>query len=431
MLSVSPDCRSSAYLPDLRGRRRDRGAAAQYAPRVDLQRLRLRAVRRILPQVPAGLGCGGRRQRGNGPLQRLAEAQQAAGPARAAERSGLAALALLLGVGLALTAPVRAEGKKGNAWSHVKTPAAGAAMSIGKYSAGCLQGAAELPLDGPGFQVMHPSRRRYFGHPDLVSFVQSLGAALKQAKLEDLMVGDLSQPRGGPAPGGHSSHQTGLDVDLWFWSPDTASHRALTAQERETTRARSVLDGKTSSIRAALSDRVLTLLKLTASDARVERIFVHPIIKRDACKSAKADRSWLHKLRPWYGHDDHFHVRLQCPADATDCVAQAPSPRGDGCAQLDWWFSPEAQEDRKKGRATYQAKVGKAPGMPEQCQALLAKPRTAATRAADRSKARQSGDAPDPARAGASSPLGAARLAGPPADGPAMTPASSGPGASL
>ena len=52
-----------------------------------------------------------------------------------------------------------------------------------------------------------------------------------------------------------------------------------------------------------------------------------------------------------------------------------PAARGDGCgAELDWWFSPEAKEDRKKGQATYQAKVGKAPGMPAECSALLGKP---------------------------------------------------------
>ena len=29
-------------------------------------------------------------------------------------------------------------------------------------------------------------------------------------------VGDMAQPRGGPLPFGHASHQTGLDVDIWF-----------------------------------------------------------------------------------------------------------------------------------------------------------------------------------------------------------------------
>ena len=178
--------------------------------------------------------------------------------------------------------PVLAEGKS-NAWSQVKTPAAGAARPIGQYTSGCLAGAAELPLDGAGYQVMHPGRVRYFGHPDLVAFIGDLGNALRAAELGDLMVGDLSQPRGGPAPGGHSSHQTGLDVDLWYWLPDAANKRTLTREERESTSARSVLDPKTHTISKPLSARVLTMLHKTADDGRVERIFVHPIIKRDAC----------------------------------------------------------------------------------------------------------------------------------------------------
>jgi penicillin-insensitive murein endopeptidase len=67
----------------------------------------------------------------------------------------------------AAASPVLAEGKS-NAWSVVKTPATGAPRSIGQYTSGCLAGAAELPLDGAGYQVMHPGRVRYFGHPDLV-----------------------------------------------------------------------------------------------------------------------------------------------------------------------------------------------------------------------------------------------------------------------
>jgi penicillin-insensitive murein endopeptidase len=215
-----------------------------------------------------------------------------------------------------------------------------------------------------------------------------------------------------------------LDVDLWYWAPDAANKRALTRQEREDTKARSVLDPKTSSIRSELSARVITLLHLTAQDAHVERIFVHPIIKRDACKSAQGDRAWLHKLRPWYGHDDHFHVRLECPAGATDCVAQTPSARGDGCAELDWWFSPEANEDRKKGMVTYQSKVGKAPGMPEQCKAVLGR--------ADKPAAQHAGAKPVAKKPGSVPLQAAGRTVSPeaPPAGPAQ-PTAAGPGASL
>lgn len=284
-------------------------------------------------------------------------------------RTLLASLSLLC---LPLTAS--AQSKPPNPWALVTAPAKGSASAIGDYSSGCLRGASRLALDGAGYQVMHPSRLRYYGHPELVSFVESLGRALHAQGEADLLVGDLSQPRGGPAPGGHSSHQTGLDVDLWYWQPASAAKRLLSREERETLKSRSVLDPKTGSMQREWSTRVLSMLRLTANDARVSRIFVHPIIKRDACNAETGDRVWLRKLRPWFGHDDHFHVRLSCPADAPGCVAQAPVPAGDGCKELDWWFSPEAQEDRKQGQAKYQAKVGKAPGMPAECKALLDKP---------------------------------------------------------
>jgi penicillin-insensitive murein endopeptidase len=260
---------------------------------------------------------------------------------------------------------------KPNPWAQISSPSRGSPESLGEYSSGCLRGASKLPLDGPGFQVMHPSRTRYYGHPSLVDFIQKLGAALHAEHVGDVLVGDLSQPRGGPAPGGHSSHQTGLDVDLWFWQPKAAESGPLPMGERESTKSRSILDPKTSSIQADQVARVTALLHRAADDARVERMFVHPIIKRAMCESAGNERAWLAKLRPWYGHDDHVHVRLACPAGAEGCVHQTSVSNGDGCKELDWWFSPAAQEDRKKGLVTYQSKVGKAPGMPAQCLKLL------------------------------------------------------------
>jgi len=266
-----------------------------------------------------------------------------------------------------------------NPWAKAQAPAQGEAAPIGGYSAGCLRGAAELPLDGPGYQVMRPSRMRYYGHPDLIGVIERLGRKLQERHLGDVMVGDMSQPRGGPAPNGHSSHQTGLDVDLWFWQPEEAAHGSLSRAAREASSARSAVDLQHPGILKELRERVLTLLQFTAQDEHVARIFVHPLIKRDACSAAPrgrtqaAARAWLKKVRPWYGHDDHFHVRLACPASATDCVTQAPLPEGDGCgSDLAYWLSPAAEEDRKKGQAQYQAKLGKAVGMPPQCLQLVA-----------------------------------------------------------
>jgi penicillin-insensitive murein endopeptidase len=257
-----------------------------------------------------------------------------------------------------------------NLWPGVKSPAGGAPRSIGDYSAGCVRGAAALSLDGEGYAVVHPERRRYYGHPELLDFVRKLGHKVRATGLGVMLVGDLGQPRGGRAPNGHASHQTGLDVDVWFWSPPQTPH-VLSESEREHAKARSVLDARTHSIAERWSPRVTQLLRLTADDPRVARVFVNPIIKRALCEQTKTERAWLSKLRPWYGHDDHFHVRLACPADSPECTPQAPPPPGDGCAELDWWFSDAAQHDREQGKKLYQSKVARTPQLPPQCEALL------------------------------------------------------------
>ena len=164
--------------------------------------------------------------------------------------------------------------------------------------------------------------------------------------------------RGGPAPSGHASHQTGLDVDVWFLPP-TGGH------------APSMVDAARKQPSAAFGARMVRLLQAAAADPRVDRIFVNPILKRALCDKSGGDRGWLQKLRPWWGHDDHFHVRLACPADSPACTPQAPLPPGDGCGELAWWFDEKAQADREKGHQTYAAKVGAAPVLPDGCKVLL------------------------------------------------------------
>ncbi|HEX2679456.1 MAG TPA: penicillin-insensitive murein endopeptidase [Polyangiales bacterium] len=259
-------------------------------------------------------------------------------------------------------------------WSKQTTPAPGDARSIGDYSAGCLQGAVKLPLHGDGYEVMHPSRLRYFGNPALIDFLKTLGKAVKKHGLDSLLIGDLSQPRGGRAPGGHASHQTGLDVDLWYVHP-AGLHEPLQRSEREAQKAQTVLDADAHGVQKAEAARVAALLQLTAADARVERIFVHPLIKKELCEAAskqsESERAWLGKLRPWYGHDDHFHVRLACPKDSPDCTSQEARPAGDGCSELDYWLSDEKRAERERGQREYQSKVVTPRAVPVQCAEVL------------------------------------------------------------
>jgi penicillin-insensitive murein endopeptidase len=98
---------------------------------------------------------------------------------------------------------------------------------------------------------------------------------------------------------------------------------------------------------------------------------VHPVLKQSLCRRARGDSRWLQRIRPWWGHDEHFHVRLACPADSRDCVPQAAIPEGDGCAELSSWLAPKAAAARAKKQRSYQSRVGARPEMPEPCRSLL------------------------------------------------------------
>ena len=83
------------------------------------------------------------------------------------------------------------------------------------------------------------------------------------------------------------------------------------------------------------------LVKAAAEDPEIARIFVNAAIKKAMCSEAGSDRAWLAKVRPWWGHAEHFHVRLDCPPDSPQCKSQPPVPAGDGCGHaLDYWFKP-------------------------------------------------------------------------------------------
>jgi len=261
-----------------------------------------------------------------------------------------------------------------NPWPEFKQPFEGPPRAIGDYSKGCLQGGTKLDMNGEGYQVMRPGRRRFFGHPTLVSFVQDLAKGLHEKTGGMLMIGDLSQARGGRSNGGHSSHQTGLDVDIWYWNPKVAEKAPLSRAQREQISARSVVVEKRGVIAPAEKDKVTAALQIAATDPRVARIFVHPVIKRELCSTAKTageDTGWLAKVRPWHGHDDHFHVRLNCPAESPQCQAQEPVPAGDGCNALGFWFDKKAQAERKKAQKSYQKNVDEGRGWPDACEPLL------------------------------------------------------------
>src|SRR5437773_10838778 len=201
------------------------------------------------------------------------------------------------------------------------SPAPGPARPIGDYTKGCVAGAVQLPADGPNWQVMRPSRDRAWGHPALIAFIERLAAqAAASAGWPGLLVGDLGQPRGGPMLTGHASHQIGLDADIWLTPmPD----RRLGVEERDNISASKVVAADGDDVDPQIwRPEDAKLLATAAKSPGLSRIFVNAAIKRALCREAGGEREWLRRVRPWWGHDDHFHIRLDCPPGASECREQ-------------------------------------------------------------------------------------------------------------
>lgn len=227
-------------------------------------------------------------------------------------------------------------------------PSLGKAMAIGYYPRGCLSGGVELPANGPTWQVMRLSRNRNWGHPNLVRYLEKFAPlAAKATGWKGILVGDLAQPRGGPTPTGHMSHQTGLDVDVWFMP---MPGHTLSNEEREKTSAINVVAADWKSLNPKYwTPQHIAFIKTAAAAPEVERVLVNAAIKQELCRVEKGKESWMSKVRPWYGHHDHIHVRLKCPADSPNCRAQPPVPGDDGCAKdaLAFWFSDKVLKPKK------------------------------------------------------------------------------------
>ena len=252
-------------------------------------------------------------------------------------------------------------------------PAPLQARTIGFYSKGCLAGAKALPINGPTWQVMRLSRNRNWGHPNLIEVLERLAAQAPKTGWHGLLVGDLSQPRGGPMLTGHASHQVGLDADIWL---TPMPNRELTREEREDMSATMIV----AEDRRDVDPQVWTpahtaLIKAAAKDPQVARIFINAAITKALCREAGNDRHWLGKVQPWWGHDFHFHVRITSPSDSPDCTPQPPRPADDGCgAELDHWFTEAVLHPRPSPTPAKPKPPLKMADLPDACRQVLLAP---------------------------------------------------------
>ncbi|MFQ6547317.1 penicillin-insensitive murein endopeptidase [Aestuariibius sp. 2305UL40-4] len=242
---------------------------------------------------------------------------------------------------------------------------------LGGYSRGCQAGAVQLPETGPTWQAMRLSRNRNWAQPVAIDYVQDLSRfAATQPGWNGLYIGDMSQPRGGPMTSGHRSHQSGLDIDIWLRPADNLR---LSPQARENISSISLRRAEGAYTNGNWTQQHMNILRQAASDPRVARIFIFPGAKVAMCEAETGNRDWLRKIRPWWGHHYHFHVRLNCPPGASGCESQSPIPAGDGCADARQWVrnilnppppDPNAPPPRPRREITMA-------NLPAQCTAVL------------------------------------------------------------
>jgi penicillin-insensitive murein endopeptidase len=261
-------------------------------------------------------------------------------------------------------------------FSAAKLPSIGKAVAIGYYPRGCLQGGVELPVDGPNWQVMRLSRNRNWGHPELVKFLERFAPlAANATSWKGILVGDMAQPRGGPLPFGHLSHQIGLDVDIWFMP---MPNHELSKKDREDISASNLVAADKLHVNPETwTPSDVAFIRTAAEQPEVERVLVNAAIKKELCRvEDKNHNGWMAKVRPWYGHNDHIHVRLKCPADSPNCRNQPPVPVGDGCGkkELDFWFSDAILHPKPRKEPAVPPKPITLADLPPACKNVLDAP---------------------------------------------------------
>jgi penicillin-insensitive murein endopeptidase len=246
---------------------------------------------------------------------------------------------------------------------------------LGFYAHGCIAGAEGLPINGDTWQVMRLSRNRYWAHPDMVALIKRLaGKARKDAGWPGILIGDMSQPRGGPMFTGHASHQVGLDADIWL---TPMPNRTLSRNEREEMSAvMMVRDDRLDVDPRVFTPGHLAVIRDAAQEPTVQRIFVNAAIKRALCREAKGNRSWLSKVRPMYGHDYHFHIRIKCPPGSGECESQPDPAQGEGCAVKDlaYWFKDSVLHPKPPKTPPKPKPPMTMASLPPACKSVLAAP---------------------------------------------------------
>jgi LysM repeat protein len=181
-----------------------------------------------------------------------------------------------------------------------------AGQSIGRPQRGSLSDGVQLPRSAQYY------RRRpewAYGAQHVVDHTLAAIAEVNREhpKVHRLAIGDISAPKGGTLPG-HGSHQSGRDIDLGLYYLDAAATWTLVEALYEASKATGgpelvFLDYD---VQGALYKHAR---KLGTSRSTLKKIFQYPDGKW------AQDRLVQHVPK----HDDHIHVRFECPPKDEKC----------------------------------------------------------------------------------------------------------------
>jgi penicillin-insensitive murein endopeptidase len=214
---------------------------------------------------------------------------------------------------------------------------------VGEYANGSLLNAEDLPLESAAHLKIFRPRKRGFGTRTLLrTLIEGIEIFHSEFPVGDrVQIGDLSAWSGGDLSPMHASHQNGLDVDVAYLRVNHLERDPNVWGERgfEEVFVKNKELTKNFDLR-----RNWFLLRALVERGNVNRVFVDPEIKRAFCNQVKKidpaiDTSLrdevLRRLRPLAEHDDHFHLRVNCPKSSPKCVTQEAPPAGSGCATID------------------------------------------------------------------------------------------------
>lgn len=210
-----------------------------------------------------------------------------------------------------------------------------AAGSVGLPHRGVLTDAAMLEPTGPGFVRLRSDALGY-GTPSLVHTIREACGQVGDAQ-SPCVVADMSARFGGALLPKHASHRTGRDVDILYFVTDIAGRPIRSPGFVRFEKHGLAKDAAGTWVRFDAARNWALVRALTmAEDARVEWIFVHPVIRDWLLKYAfehHESKDTMSRAQlvlglaggPKAPHDDHMHVRVACTQAEvlTGCVASA------------------------------------------------------------------------------------------------------------